>query len=348
MSVEQIGTGKDIRPAHRAFIGYWVLMLAFLPLIVAPEFFASWVVNSAGMEPPGKEGYAGISGLVRALAFVVVGGIYLMKILIPQLSNRYQVTEDRVVEIKGIIKRDQNTTELAHIRRVNARVGYVGRIMQMLGFKGYGDLVCYTAGSGDEDITLTGLLDPVKVEGRIRELIAEHHNNRSSHTGGSVSAGTKDQPDGQVGDKDAGVANRLAMLEQRIAYLEHHLLRGGQGSSSQLSAEDKSDQRSPKQPGSILGASVSDDLGSPSQSDAESEGHAADWHLSTLPSYEDSENPEGTSEMKSETPEEDWLEPTPKMFGDDGELSKPSSEKDRKGQKKDFGGESVGMLMDEE
>jgi len=345
MSVEQVGTGKDIRPAHRAFIGYWMLMLVFAPLVVAPEAFALWVMNEANMQPPSAEGIAGMSGLVRGVALIAIAAIYVMKILIPQLSNRYQITEDRVIEIKGIIKRDQNTTELAHIRRVNARVGYVGRIMQLLGFKGYGDLICYTAGSGEEDITLFGLLDPVKVEGRIRELIAEHQQSRSEHTGGSSSEDAEARPHKDVSGESGELQKRVAMLEQRVAYLEHRVAKGAGVASQPVRASTEARGEPSKQEGGILAANVSGvskglDL-TPPDGDVDRSG----WDLSATLSEDD----RAQADPQSPAPEEDYYtEPTPKMFGDGGELAGQPAKESEKGKKKGSGGESVGLLMDED
>lgn len=111
---------------------------------------------------------AGVMYVAGGLAIVVLATM----VLYPMLANRYTLTADQVQEVNGIIERHTRTTRLEHVRSVNVEISFIGRLL------GYGDVVFFTAGSGGDDVRLTGIDDPETIARR-----AEHFTRQAVPTG---------------------------------------------------------------------------------------------------------------------------------------------------------------------
>lgn len=227
MSLEDVGSGRTMRPALRSFINEWILVGLIMPLALSPYRLAQMLASRTDYLPLIQNIQAEIWNIAQVIGVMLIAYILLMRILIPIIANRYQITENRIVEIYGILKRDTNSTELSHIRRANAKIGVLARIMEICGFKPYGDLVCYTAGSGDEDLTLHGILEPGKVEERMRDLLRESQAAKEdAHTGGQDSPSSNLSSVAALATVNASLATEREYrkdLERRVAIIEHQL-----------------------------------------------------------------------------------------------------------------------------
>ena len=113
-------------------------------------------VFEAGFAEQGVE-VPDLTGGVHLVAGILASLVFFTMVVYPLLANRYSLTADQVQEVNGIIQRHTRTTRLEHVRAVNVEIGFVGRIL------GYGDVVFFTAGSGGDDVRLTGIDDPESV-----------------------------------------------------------------------------------------------------------------------------------------------------------------------------------------
>jgi len=319
MSLKDVGTGNTMRPALRSFVKEWILVAALVPFVLRPDrvvdavlAFTEFAGYAAGIQ-------AEVWIIVRAIAFMLIAYTLLMSVAIPVIANRYQITGDRIIEVYGILKRDTNSTELAHIRRANAKVGVFARMMEICGFKPFGDLICYTAGSGDEDLTLKGILEPGKVEERMRELLkASQDEANAKHTGGPSSGNSGFEGKGGAGDIMRAIFSEREYrkeLERRVAILEHQVGIAPRHTGT----SDRPKQPKSKQP-------VTSRVDTPIPYDVE---HGQANNEPEFPTYQ------SPSLIDDPIVEPDYAEPTPKMFGDGGELA---TQRERV--------ESVGILTD--
>lgn len=128
-------------------------------------------VFEAGFAEQGVE-VPDLTGGVHLVAGILASLVFFTMVVYPLLANRYSLTADQVQEVNGIIQRHTRTTRLEHVRAVNVEIGFVGRIL------GYGDVVFFTAGSGGDDVRLTGIDDPESVARR-----AEHFARQAASIG---------------------------------------------------------------------------------------------------------------------------------------------------------------------
>lgn len=244
MSLEDVGSGKTMRPALRSFINEWILVALILPLALNPQRLAQIIMSYTEYSGSLANVQPELWNIARLIGVMLIAYILLMRVVIPIIANRYQITENRIVEIYGILKRDTNSTELSHIRRANAKIGFIARVMEICGFKPFGDLVCYTAGSGDEDLTLHGILEPGKVEERMRELL---HASQPAHTGGLDSSESNAVSSDALSQVHATLASEREYrkeLERRVAILEYQINPGSQSHSQHVDQVERSPQTS--------------------------------------------------------------------------------------------------------
>lgn len=242
MSLEDVGSGKTMRPALRSFINEWILVALILPLALNPQRLAQIIMSYTEYSGSLANVQPELWNIARLIGVMLIAYILLMRVVIPIIANRYQITENRIVEIYGILKRDTNSTELSHIRRANAKIGFIARVMEICGFKPFGDLVCYTAGSGDEDLTLQGILEPGKVEERMRELL---HASQPAHTGGLDSSESNAVSSDALSQVHATLASEREYrkeLERRVAILEYQINPGSQSHSQHVDQVERSPQ----------------------------------------------------------------------------------------------------------
>lgn len=242
MSLEDVGSGKTMRPALRSFINEWILVALILPLALNPQRLAQIIMSYTEYSGSLANVQPELWNIARLIGVMLIAYILLMRVVIPIIANRYQITENRIVEIYGILKRDTNSTELSHIRRANAKIGFIARVMEICGFKPFGDLVCYTAGSGDEDLTLHGILEPGKVEERMRELL---HASQPAHTGGLDSSESNAVSSDALSQVHATLASEREYrkeLERRVAILEYQINPGSQSHSQHVDQVERSPQ----------------------------------------------------------------------------------------------------------
>lgn len=242
MSLEDVGSGKTMRPALRSFINEWILVALIMPLALNPQRLAQIIMSYTEYSGSLANVQPELWNIARLIGVMLIAYILLMRVVIPIIANRYQITENRIVEIYGILKRDTNSTELSHIRRANAKIGFIARVMEICGFKPFGDLVCYTAGSGDEDLTLQGILEPGKVEERMRELL---HASQPAHTGGLDSSESNAVSSDALSQVHATLASEREYrkeLERRVAILEYQINPGSQSHSQHVDQVERSPQ----------------------------------------------------------------------------------------------------------
>lgn len=248
MSLEDVGSGKTMRPALRSFINEWILVALILPLALNPQRLAQIIMSYTEYSEALANVQPELWNIAQLIGVMLIAYILLMRVVIPIIANRYQITENRIVEIYGILKRDTNSTELSHIRRANAKIGFLARIMEICGFKPFGDLVCYTAGSGDEDLTLHGILEPGKVEERMREMLrASQAAAEGAHTGGLDPRGSNAASSEELTNIQAALASEREYrkdLERRVAILEYQVSPGSQSRSQPVEQVERPPQTS--------------------------------------------------------------------------------------------------------
>lgn len=204
-----------IRPSWRSYWASWIaLAITLVAGLAGPTLFLSQVSVPDDEITRSVFEYAPLA--VSALATLLL----IKWILIPWLANRYFFTGEagKVQEVYGILKRERKTTYLHDVRTAEDQQGVWGRIF------GFGDVVLYTAGSGEEDIRLKGI-------GKPAQWAAEFDHHIRNRVDGSDDAeanrynpdARNTQPDTQTQQTLARLSNRVEKLEDAYSKLENRL-----------------------------------------------------------------------------------------------------------------------------
>lgn len=117
---------------------------------------------------------------IVVLGAPVIGAVIFLAIMIPIWSTEIGVTNQRLIYKRGIIKRDTAELQLRAIEQVNLVQDIGGRIF------GYGKLDIH--GTGNEEIFLPAIGDPLELRKALQEAIGE-----IQHATEPVSAGASPQ-----------------------------------------------------------------------------------------------------------------------------------------------------------
>lgn len=108
----------------------------------------------------------------------IIGAYIFFAILIPIWTTEIGVTNQRIIYKKGFIGRDTNELQLRSIEEVRMQQDIPGRIF------GYGKIEIY--GTGEEQIILPALGDPLQLRKALQEAIGEIQNATAPVSGGAV------------------------------------------------------------------------------------------------------------------------------------------------------------------
>ncbi len=80
-----------------------------------------------------------------------------------RLGVLYTITDRRIVERQGILRRDERSAHIDRVQNVNVRQGVVERIF------GVGTVEVETAGNDEADIYMRGVADPIGIRQQMDE-----------------------------------------------------------------------------------------------------------------------------------------------------------------------------------
>jgi uncharacterized membrane protein YdbT with pleckstrin-like domain len=95
----------------------------------------------------------------------VIGVIIFLSIMLPIWTTEIGVTNQRIIYKTGLISRDTNELQLRSIEEVSMQQGVLGRIL------GYGRIEIH--GTGEEEIVLPNLGDPLELRTALQEAIGD-------------------------------------------------------------------------------------------------------------------------------------------------------------------------------
>jgi len=106
----------------------------------------------------------------------IVGLLIFLGIMLPIWTTEIGVTSQRIIYKTGFISRDTKELQLRSIEEVSMQQGVLGRIL------GYGRIEIY--GTGEEEITLPNLDDPLELRKALQEAIGEaQHTTEPANSG---------------------------------------------------------------------------------------------------------------------------------------------------------------------
>ena len=109
--------------------------------------------------------YANTEYPLIALMPPIIGVIVFLAIMVPIWTTEIGVTNQRIIYKTGFISRDTSELQLRSIEEVSMQQGVAGRIF------GYGKIEIH--GTGDEQINLPNLGDPLMLRKALQEAIGE-------------------------------------------------------------------------------------------------------------------------------------------------------------------------------
>jgi uncharacterized membrane protein YdbT with pleckstrin-like domain len=97
--------------------------------------------------------------------FVTAGVLLFLAIMVPIWAQQIAVTDQRLIHRRGLISRSTEELQLRSVEEVRLEQGILGRLF------GFGRVV--VSGTGEEDVRLPALAEPVKLRRMIQEGIAK-------------------------------------------------------------------------------------------------------------------------------------------------------------------------------
>ncbi len=101
---------------------------------------------------------------LAAVALCILGIILFLAILIPIWSQQIAVTDQRLIYRRGLVRRATHELQLRAVEEVSVQQGILGRIL------GFGRLT--VNGTGEQEIDLPALADPVTLRQKIQEAMS--------------------------------------------------------------------------------------------------------------------------------------------------------------------------------
>lgn len=136
-----------LRPAWRT---HWVLIL-FIAAMAGVAVFAT-----------ATEGYVVSQTPLVFWAIAAIGAIVLVY---QRFLWRFEVDGTRLKSHKGIVSRNQHSVRLKDLRSVELRQSLFQRLFNV------GDIAFYTAGTDEAEIDFHGIISPMEVRDRIRDIM---------------------------------------------------------------------------------------------------------------------------------------------------------------------------------
>lgn len=101
---------------------------------------------------------------------VAIGLVIFLSIMIPIWTTQIGVTDQRVIYKRGFIQRETEELQLRSIEEISLDQGVLGRIL------GYGKLQIH--GTGDDEILLPAIGDPLAMRRALQEALGGLQNGR--------------------------------------------------------------------------------------------------------------------------------------------------------------------------
>ncbi len=117
--------------------------------LVALVPFLIWVLARLAGQDWGATAFVTITIVLLVLVFFV-GWLRRLGVL-------YTITDRRIVERQGILRRDERSAHIDRVQNVNVRQGVIERIF------GVGTVEVETAGNDEADIYMRGVADPIGI-----------------------------------------------------------------------------------------------------------------------------------------------------------------------------------------
>lgn len=204
-----------IRPSWKSFWVSWILITVTLTAgLLGPGLI------KARPELTNDELLQQLSPFLPEVGAAAAALMFIKWIALPWLASRYFFfgQEGKVQEVYGIIRRNRKTTYLQDVRTAQDVQGVWGRIF------GFGDVVLYTAGSGEEDIRLKAIGKPVQwaakfddyIQGRVGANAEGGHGPR--YNSDDVTGESSDTE--ELNEAIVRLSNRVAEIERSHKSLE--------------------------------------------------------------------------------------------------------------------------------
>jgi len=154
--MSKLDTNLYFRPAIRSFLRELAFFIIGLAMYLFPLLILSLIMSYVPLE---------INFALRKIIFVFTHyiGIALMfwatlSVCVVILANRYNLTNEYVESVWGIIARRTARIELSSIRTVNVRQGVIDRLL------GVGAISFASAGTSGQDVIFTRIKYPLKLQ----------------------------------------------------------------------------------------------------------------------------------------------------------------------------------------
>lgn len=155
-----------IHPAWRSLVKHWAWLFVFVGVgLVCTQWFFEGRLSSL-------EQGALLGPLARVPGDLIVVSVPWVLALLTVLamayiwySTQYQFHDERVVRHDGIIARNQLGLRYQDIRFVEANQSVADRLLRV------GDVLLYSAGTAQPEVTLARVGDPIAVRDWLRERI---------------------------------------------------------------------------------------------------------------------------------------------------------------------------------
>ena len=163
-SEHEMADGFVVRPAWR---NQW-LSLALFPVVVA---WAVWITAwglfpdlIARLPPPQELFLAAANTNVSALLVGTWGAVIALggRLAYLRYVDQYRLDEQRVAQRHGIVARTHQSIQLSGIQSVEMRQSLMQRLL------GVGDILVYSSGSDEAEVTFRGIRGPVFVQTAIQ------------------------------------------------------------------------------------------------------------------------------------------------------------------------------------
>lgn len=118
-----------------------------------------------------------LHGPIRLLAALAVIALFYALVLLPTLGRQYQITDDQIQEVKGLLSRTIRSARLDQVYAVRVEESLLGRLF------GYGNVILEYADQGADNIALRGVDSPQTIA-----RLVEYHIDRSSPRSSEQSA----------------------------------------------------------------------------------------------------------------------------------------------------------------
>lgn len=149
-----------LRPVRLANLRYYVILI--VSIIVAG--YLQWFRSSA-LPDYSVLGKWSVYYLIELL-LLFVAFISLIIAEFRRITQQYLVTNMRVIDMSGILRKSTTVMMTNQIERVYSSQGILQRLF------GYGDVVVDT---GEDQVVLTSVKHPTKVEGAITQAMASRY-----------------------------------------------------------------------------------------------------------------------------------------------------------------------------